>query len=177
MSYKGKYARPSRVPLPLRIALVLLCLVLLSTHFTGGLYARYRSTADGSDSARVAKFDVRVTGDKQSVLVSTEGTTQNQLVISIVNQSEVAVKYDITVTCAETVKGLSVSMGSETKSLATTREARFEPNDPLAPNADTPHTQTLIFLVDWNAFTEDVTGATATMDLTFDIVVHVEQVD
>jgi hypothetical protein len=33
-------------------------MTLFSSYMTGGLYARYTSSASGSDEARVAKFDV-----------------------------------------------------------------------------------------------------------------------
>ena len=38
------------------VAALLLCAVLLTSHFIGGYNARYVSSAEGSDSARVAKF-------------------------------------------------------------------------------------------------------------------------
>lgn len=37
-------------------AAILLCMVLLSTHMTSGLYARYAAVSGGSDGARVAAF-------------------------------------------------------------------------------------------------------------------------
>ncbi len=50
----------------LAVALSLLCFVLISTHMTSGLYAKYMSTGSGSDSARVIKFGelaITETGD------------------------------------------------------------------------------------------------------------------
>ena len=44
--------------IPMRIAMVLLCLVLATMCWNSGLQARYVSSASGSDSARVARFDV-----------------------------------------------------------------------------------------------------------------------
>ena len=46
----------SKTPLVFRIGLALLCAMILSTHLMGNLYARYSTTAVGSDRARVAKF-------------------------------------------------------------------------------------------------------------------------
>ena len=40
----------------LRAALVLFVLILLSVHLMGGLFAKYRTAGQGSDSARVIKF-------------------------------------------------------------------------------------------------------------------------
>lgn len=45
-----------RVNWPMRIASVLLCLVLLTTCLSSGLYARYTVSGTSSDSARVIKF-------------------------------------------------------------------------------------------------------------------------
>lgn len=50
-----KEYRPNRV---FRLALVLLCAVLVSAWMTSGLLARYTSGGAGSDEARVASFDV-----------------------------------------------------------------------------------------------------------------------
>lgn len=48
--------KPGKVNIPMILAAILLFLTLLSIHLTSGLYARYVTTASGSDSARVAKF-------------------------------------------------------------------------------------------------------------------------
>lgn len=45
-----------KTPVIFRISLVLLCVWIFSFYLTGGLYARYTSSASDSDSARVARF-------------------------------------------------------------------------------------------------------------------------
>lgn len=47
----------------MRFASVLLVLTLLSTCVIGGIFAKYVTTGNGSDSARVAKFGVTVTAN------------------------------------------------------------------------------------------------------------------
>ena len=47
-------------PILFYIGMFLLCLVLITSHMTCGLFARYTTTANGSDSARVAKFGCNV---------------------------------------------------------------------------------------------------------------------
>ena len=64
--YKGKYLtqhkKTAKVNIPICIASFLLCLTLISMHLTGGLYAKYISTASGGDSARVITFgDITLT--------------------------------------------------------------------------------------------------------------------
>ena len=45
-----------RINIPMCAACILLCLTLLSIHFTSGLYARYVTRSSSSDDARVAAF-------------------------------------------------------------------------------------------------------------------------
>lgn len=55
----------SPVSIPVIVALILLCLTLVSIHFSSGIVARYVTTKDSGDSARVIKFEdlkLEVTG-------------------------------------------------------------------------------------------------------------------
>ena len=45
------------------LATILLCLTLISSYLTAGMYARYVSSDSSSDSARVATFRVTETGN------------------------------------------------------------------------------------------------------------------
>lgn len=91
---------------PLRIAALLLCLTLWSAAATGGLYARYSTTATGGDSARVALFGhdetITLLGDTEVQLVP--GDTRS-FPLSVRNfttdrTSEVGQKYSIEVVTA-----------------------------------------------------------------------------
>lgn len=54
--------RKAKLNIPLTIGLVVLCLTLLSVHFTGGMYAKYLNSVSEDDSARVIFFgDVTLT--------------------------------------------------------------------------------------------------------------------
>ena len=54
--------RRAKVNVPICVAGILLCLTLFSVHLTSGIYARYTTTASGSDSARVISFgDITLT--------------------------------------------------------------------------------------------------------------------
>lgn len=89
----------AKLNIPMCAALVLLFLTLISIHMTSGLYARYVATASGSDSARVAKFDVRTSLDNQDIVIDcTKATENNKYVVTVENQSEVTVKYDLYIT-------------------------------------------------------------------------------
>lgn len=65
-SHKGKYlakhTKTAKVNIPMCVASFLFCLTLISIHLTSGLYAKYISSASGSDSARVITFgDITLT--------------------------------------------------------------------------------------------------------------------
>lgn len=83
----------------LLLAMVLLCLVMITTHMTAGLYARYTASGSGEDSARVAKFDVTESGTLIETMVLSVIPGKEYLVgsIEVVNSSEVSVAYTITV--------------------------------------------------------------------------------
>ena len=109
----------------MRAALLLLVLTLITSCFVGGTFAKYTTSAEGKDTARVAKFGVQITAEgttfaneydtddtnvKATIaksVVSTEstkkvvapGTKGNMVAITISGTPEVAVevKYDATV--------------------------------------------------------------------------------
>lgn len=75
----------------LRAALLLLCLVLLTVHLMGSLFAKYSTTASGSDSARVARFDVQA-----NCFYDNEN---DKYTLTITNDSEVTVAYAVSYSC------------------------------------------------------------------------------
>lgn len=89
----------------LRLAAVMLMLVLLTTSIVSGRYARYVTTATGSDEARVAKFKVshslfhEDTDLTQSIPLPqiTPGETVS-VTVKVEMEAEVAVCNTITVT-------------------------------------------------------------------------------
>lgn len=82
----------------LRAAGVLLCLVLASTYLVCGMFARYTTSASGSDSARVAKFEI-VGGEvvSEKITASLVPGANISCPLTIQNKSEVAVEYEVTV--------------------------------------------------------------------------------
>lgn len=88
-----------KTPLIFRVSLVLLCALVISTRLMGGLYARYSTTATGSDSARVAKFSFsdNYETQMQTVSLSISPGEDAALPIKITNTGEVALRYTVTV--------------------------------------------------------------------------------
>lgn len=80
----------------MRIASILLIAVLLSTSAISGTYAKYVTTADGSDTARVAKFGVVATVDgslfaKSYINVTGGNTPADSGELTVVSQSDAKV--------------------------------------------------------------------------------------
>ena len=94
-----------KVPAVFCAGLVLLCAVLISSHLTSGLYARYTTSASAGDSAVVAAFEIGEDMASSSAMIevtakppATEGETQTVQRVQISNSSDTTVKYTITAT-------------------------------------------------------------------------------
>jgi len=82
----------------LRAAGVLLCLVLASSYLVCGMFARYTTTATGSDTARVAKFDITGTGlQTMDITADLSPGGSETCNLQIKNNSEVAVEFKATI--------------------------------------------------------------------------------
>lgn len=63
------------------LASVCLCLVLITMHMMPDLFARYSTTATGSDSARVIKFStLNITVDNSTSSIFSPGTTMSKAI-------------------------------------------------------------------------------------------------
>ena len=76
-----------KTPIVLRVALVLLFAMLITSYMMGGIYARYSTTVTGTASASVAKFDVDAHCVYDAVI--------DKYVLTITNNSEVTVSYSV----------------------------------------------------------------------------------
>jgi len=97
----GKRLRESltRRNIPVCIAAVLFCLTLFSVYLVTGLVARYTTSAQHSDRARVAKFSIEGGGHLLQDITADLAPGDSQKVdIQIKNGSEVAVEYTVEVT-------------------------------------------------------------------------------
>lgn len=86
-----------KVNKPMVVACILFYFTLVSVWMTSGLYAKYVSADSAEDSARVAKFEVTedVTQFSKDLLIEISPGVLSQD-IQIVNNSEVAIDYTIT---------------------------------------------------------------------------------
>ena len=93
-----KQAAPQPNTFLFRLVSVLLTLVLISSAMLSGMYARYSTTASGSDAARVAKFDIHKDGNLISDLPLEYIPGQSgSYTLIVTNRSEVAVNSTLTV--------------------------------------------------------------------------------
>ncbi len=125
----------------LRVASVLFVLVMITAQATSGIYAKYVTRAESSDSARVAKFSVTqlLNGSTPAPLSLTvspsmPGATQT---VQVQNDSEVAVRITVT---AKTTGNLPLEIS---------QPAPLE----LAPGAEGSLTVTVSWPAEENSFT------------------------
>lgn len=82
------------MPTVLSVALVLLCLVLVTAHFTTGMYARYTTRSKGDDTGRVASFKVSASSDQNGpVSIEAVGNRQGVYSLKLNNPGDVTVRY------------------------------------------------------------------------------------
>lgn len=176
MAQQSEYRKPSGRPpmrlgsLMIRVALILLCLVMISIHLMGGMYAKYTTKGSGGDDARVAKFDVDITGDPVDLVVScTENPQTGTYKITVDNISEVAVRYTISVTTDIAAGSLYFDKSAVNAVLDVDKGA--------LPVSGTG-THELTFTVnDWSAITQSMSGDSGEITLNFTVTIDVVQVD
>ena len=147
----------------LRTAAVLLILVLLSTSMVAGRFARYTTTASGTDSARVAKFLVTESGSLTGdVAVSLSPGETAGLEVQVTNDSDVAVSYSVAAENKYNNLPLSFTLAEDKAAVAAAT---------LAPG----QTKTLTWQVSWDAEQTDdkYLGMVDLVHLT----IHVTQID
>ena len=83
----------------LQIVLILLALTLISFWLLSNMYARYVTQSEGSDSARVAQFQIGNENHLNETYVLNpmmSGGEDQKVTVRITNDSEVAVRYTFT---------------------------------------------------------------------------------
>lgn len=154
--------------IPMCLALILLMLTMITTHLTGGLYARYTTTATASDSARVAKFDVQCN-------VTKDGDAEGQFKVTVKNTSDVTITYDLQVSPGTGMPAMNVKFDTLTEG---DTSKTFSNNWELTPGAERDHTLTLGMKTFDGTFTRDLNWVTEeSVDMTFFVNVMAEQLD
>lgn len=143
----------------LRIALLLFCVVLITSYMVSVLYARYTTKVSDSSLAGAAKFDIQVMGDAD-VSADVSQTIDDIYTVTISNNSEVAVEYTLSVT---EILGVSITFDSN--------------NGILQPGSEDFPCNLTFDVTDWDKITAGMEGAEGSVTLNFTITVKVEQVN
>lgn len=177
----------AKVNLPICLAGILLCLTVVSVRLAFGIFARYSTTASAEDDARVARFDVDITGETQNPVFAYGTTEGDAFTITVENLSEVAVAYDVIVTLDAMAVGTTVQLDGGVGVVDGTTTS-FVGAGALPPNAgaENRNTHTLAFAMNWDALTAEdwasltgaeTTGTAISKPLNFTVTVNVAQVD
>lgn len=164
-----------KVNIPMALACVLLCLTLITTHLTGGLFARYTATAQASDSARVAKFQVTGT-ENGTVSVRNDAVGNGEYLFTVTNHSEVSISYDLSVVFAEDVTTWLNLKNGDTVATESEKTFMFANAGTLAPGGEATHKITFQ-VTDWSGITERMEGIQDAETLTFTVNIHATQID
>ena len=169
----------AKVNIPMCAALVLLLLTMISIHLTSGLYARYTATSTGSDSARVAKFDVTAMVDEAITLDCTDEDSTAECKITVTNNSEVAVRYSVTVVFKQVVNGTDVIVQLDGKNVdnQVDQAMSFFNVGTLMPNGTSAEHALTFYMTNWHSFTQLKNGSTAEWPLGFTVKINAEQID
>ena len=158
------------------------CLVLITTAMMGGLFARYASTGEGGDAARVAAFDVKVEGiDEVEVKYGVNKDT-GAYALTVKNASEVAVDCRVKVEIPTINFGIKVKLGDqELKNVAEGQEGYLQILDFGSIGTLTPAGSgkyDLVFSVtDWAEFTKMTKEASREESVDFTVYIDVVQID
>lgn len=178
----------TKTPWVFYAGLILLCCVLISVHGTSSLYAKYMTIAEGSDEARVAKFDVQNNIVSSSFDANIDlnffdaAKLTDKVEFNVVSNSEVAIKYDVAIVMPEPAVeyyywlDVKLNVGGAVKIpeiqdnvFIFTDVANITANDSTAIEHD------LIFMINTPGFPP--TGLDNIVDTTAQIIVHAEQID
>jgi len=138
--------------IPIYAAVLLLCMTLISSYFTSGVYANYATGSQSSDNARVAKFSIVGEGvlfqPIEANLIPGMVETAN---LNIHNNSEVAVEYTVTVTNATNNLPLHLRM------IKTDSSQNKEGNNITFTEQQLPgdHTDHYTLYIDWRPEDDD----------------------
>lgn len=165
--------------IPMCVALLLLLLTLVTTHITGGLFARYAVTQGGADSARVAKFQVLAAPSQDLLTVDCATDTDGVYHFTVTNHSEVAAGYSVTVKFKKPIPGtmLQVALDNGQYGYLDQDNAITFPVDRVLNPLDDSQTHQLHFRVTPKEFFGSVQGEDSVeLALDFTVTVHARQI-
>ena len=170
----------AKMNIPMCAACVLLCLTLFSIHLTSGLYAKYIAKGNGSDEARVAKFEVVASDGVADVFIDVTSVDNESYEFVVRNNSEVAVKYDVVLTFNRDVPNyLKIQLDGKSGTIAGNVVSFANVGSQPSNNSDGV-THSLKFTVSSDKVSDllqNATGNSAEEKFSFNAVIKCEQID
>ena len=158
----------------LSIAVILLCLVLVSAHFTAGIFAKMISNANGSDGTGTARFQV----DAKLTDVGEKGAYQ----LELINNSDTAVRCSVKIVLTEKADG-TIQLGDKTVSFTNTDSVQLDGTFTLAPHTNSKSMELAVTLTDAPEAEEHFTDRSndttsgSNAEVPFTVIVSAVQVD
>ena len=90
-----------KAPIIFYVAVLVICLTMISTSLSGGFFAKYVTQVQDTDEARVARYDVTVSDlTPDSLVLDTYDPNKlsGNMDFTVTSNSEVAIKYSVIVT-------------------------------------------------------------------------------
>lgn len=150
-----------RLPVSAYLGYLLICTLVL----TGVSFAKFATTAGGSDSARVAAFVVEATGKEKDTLTIDcgAGSTTATYTLTVKNNnasekvSEVAISYDVVLALPEDLpNGLTVTLDGNTGTVSE-KKITFANVGTFAAGTSASKTHKLTVTANPNVVTNDIT--------------------
>lgn len=160
---------------PLVLIALIFIAVVCSAHLTSNLYAGYRTSASGSDSARVAKFEVSAIGSDTSSTIDLNDSARltTSYSFTVTSNSEVTCLERVTVSLSKALPtGVSMEMTVSGNSVSATKNGNTYTYETPLPYGPQDHLWVLTFTGDPDSVT-----ATETADISVDVHVDVIQVN
>ncbi len=164
----------------IRIALVLFCLVMITTHMMSGLYARYISVGEAADEARVAAFSVQADWQGDVKLdVSDSADANGAYTFTVINKSEATVRYDVILTFESPLPYyISVKLDDVNGILAVDgKSVTFENIEELAPQTSGAQKSLNFSVTSADDFTEYAAEESYSLTVNFAAVIDCVQID
>ena len=173
-SKKSRKGSNAPMPIVFYFSIFMLCLFVVSSHLTGGLFAKYMTYDAAGDDARVAKFEIvdglSTYGENISIALDTPGKPVT-LSVQLQNKSEVTVSYTVKATKITDNLTIDFSVGGHKENVKKGSETQIV-SSVLPPNMDSPISMDISVIL-----SENTDPNRAGMPELIEIVVVTEQVD
>lgn len=115
----------NRISLIMWLIVIFLCIIAVFSHILFGTYAKYNTSQDFGDGARVARWSPSAVLEDSNELRIVKGNSEDTYTFTVTSESEVANTYSVIL--RDVPQGVSVTIGYETQTADTANaELTFE---------------------------------------------------